>query len=188
LLTHIALLRGIDWGWSQDEVKVVALRAGWQPAGGGWSTAGYERRKYTNPAGWQWTVNAEEGRLYQMTTVFGWLEWGAGAAAPEIESCEEQVATEYAGYVALLRGCLGPERYAGEWSENEARFQSFEFEDAVQLAEWGFGSGSLTLSLCEGRLLRLQGGWMTGCWLEVVLHPKDESARPVAAPDRGGIR
>jgi hypothetical protein len=184
LLDYVELLREVQWRWSQDEVGALVLRAGWQRTGGSKSFAGHERRRYTNPAGWRWTVYSLEGQLGRMDIVFRWLEYDPKTASPEIEQCQAQLATEYAGCVAALRSCLGPERYEGEWSAEEARFQ--RCEDADRLAEWEFGSGLLTLCLCSGHLLRTRTpeGWLGGSWLELVHGANDKPAEPGASPDR----
>jgi hypothetical protein len=186
LPAFVELLREVQWGWSQDEVAAFVLRAGWQCTGGGKSFAGHERRTYTNPAGWRWTVFSLEGQLERMDIVFRWLEYDPKAAALEVEQAQAQLAAEYTGCVAMLRGRLGLERYEGEWSAEEARFQRREHAD--QLAEWEFGAGSLTLCLCSGHLLRTRTpeGWLDGCWLAFVLCDDDKQAEPSAAPDPAG--
>lgn len=182
-LAFVEMLREVQWGWSQDEVAFVR-RAGWQRTlGGGKSFAGHERRTYANPGGWRWIVSSLEGRLERMAIVVYWLEYDARATSPEIEQARSQVAVEYGRCLAVLRERMGLERYEGERSEQEARFQ--RHEDADRLAEWEFGPSSLTLCLCSGHLLRTRTpeGWLDGCWLELVLCPDVKQAEPGAVPD-----
>jgi hypothetical protein len=143
--SFVAGLRDERLEWTQEAFAALITGRGWVPAGtGGTPARRTERRTYTNPSGWRWSVYSKAGAVHNAEIILR----RSRTVAPGVGDPAEAAGFEadYRAAVAAVRSTLGPEQFEGSWRD-VGETGSWPLPDAVRLAWWDLGGTPLCVAL-----------------------------------------
>jgi hypothetical protein len=169
----VTQLRNAHWLWTQPALAQLALNWGWEPSGGA-TESDLERKTYTSPWGWGWSVYSRYGIVTWTETTVNLLTTEGRWSEQQAWDADQQLSAEYNQHVGELRGVLGREEFEGGPADEAPGFA--RWDHAVRLCRWRLPAAWLSLGYFVFR------DEPNTCWLSVLLEPPGAYPEPPALP------